>query len=218
MPTLETAIRLIVIGQEFLIAVVFLFGNGARATRISGTLLVLSIAGHLYASDIVLRNSIPLVAPVAILLALIVPYCLWLFARAVFEAPWPKPVLMYACALVGMVVWGIYLADDALNPAWISAVSIVMHVLALIIVAHAMWLTILGRPDDLIERRRTFRLFFVVIVSIQVAAVLIVELALGRSTPPPWLELTNIIIIAILTIGLAIPMLRLNSEFFEPEP
>ena len=36
MPTLETAIRLMVIGQALLIAAVFLVGKGGRAARVSG--------------------------------------------------------------------------------------------------------------------------------------------------------------------------------------
>ncbi len=218
MPTLETAIRLFVMGQEFLIAAVFLSGSGGRSARISGALLTLSIMGYLYTSDVVLSNSIPFVTPLALLLSLIVPYCLWLFARAIFEAAWPRAVLIYLFALISIVVWGIYLLGDAIEPIWSNAANIVMHVAALMVVAHALWITLQGRPDDLLERRRTFRLVFVVIVALQVTAVLIVELALAGTTPPTWLELTNVIIIAVLTVSLALPLLRLNIEFFGPEP
>ena len=215
MPSLETAIRLVVIGQELLFAAVFLFSAGERVARFSGALLILGVAGHLYTSDRVLINSIPLLTPFAILLGLIVPYALWLFARAVFEAPWPKAVVMYACALVVIVVWGIYLAEDVLDPSWAQTAGIIMRILALMVVLHTLWLTLRGRPDDLIERRRVLRLFFVGIISLQVAAVLIAELALGGALPPGWLQLSNVIIIAILTLGLAVLMLRLNHEFFE---
>ena len=217
MPGIETAIRLIVIGQGILIAAIFLFGSGGRAARISGALLMLGIVAYLYTSDVVLQSSIPFVQPATVLLALVVPFFLWLFARAVFEAPWPRQTVIYACALIGIGVWVIYLADAALNPIWHDTASKVMRMLGLLVVANALWLTLKGRPDDLIERRRTFRLFFVVIVSLQIAAVLVVELALSDAPMPRWLELTNVIIIAALTIGLAIPMLRLNAEFYELE-
>ncbi len=215
MPSLETALRLIVIGQELLIAAIFLSGSGARAARISGAMLVLSVAGYLYNSDLVLRGSIPVLLPVIMLFAMITPYCLWAFARAVFEAPGPKRWVVVLFVSIGAVVWGIFVGRDAVGESWVNFANIVMHIVSLVIVVHALRLTLLGRPDDLIERRRSFRLFFVVIVSFQVAAVLLVELTLGGAAPPPWLELTNIIIIAVLTLGLAIPMLRLNAEFFE---
>ena len=215
MPTLETAIRLIVIGQELLIAAVFVFSAGERIARFSGALLMTSIAGYLYTSDLVLIDAIPLLTPLAMLMSLIVPYALWMFARAIFEAPWPKPVVMYACALVVIAVWGIYLAEDALNSIWFRTASLVMRIMALMVVMHTLWLTLRGRTDDLIERRRTLRLFYVGIIAIEVAAVLVVELALGGAIPSGWLQLSNVIIIAILTLGLAMLMLRLNHEFFE---
>lgn len=92
-----------------------------------------------------------------------------------------------------------------------------MRVLKLLVVAHALWMTLRGRPDDLVERRRALRLFFVGIISLQVGAVLVVELAVGGELPPGWLQLSNVIIIGILTLGLAVPMLHLNNEFFELE-
>jgi len=215
MPTLETAIRLVVIGQELLIAAVFIFSAGERIARISGALLMLSIASYLYASDPVLRDLVPLLTPVTILFAIIVPFFLWLFARAVFEAPWPKPVVMYTCVSLIVIVWGVNIAQDVLNPNWVRTADVVLQLLKLLVVAHTLWMTLRGRPDDLIERRRALRLFYVGIISVQIAVVLIVELVHGGSLPPGWLQLTNVIIIAVLTLGLAMPMLRLNHEFFE---
>jgi AraC-like DNA-binding protein len=217
MLTTETAIRLIVIGQEFLIAAIFLFGNGTRAARISGAALMLSVAGYLYGSDTSLRGAIPELLPAVILMAMIVPYCLWAFARAVFESPWPKWWVTSAFLSVGVVVWAIFVAGEYGRSNWANSANVVMHVVSLTIVLHALWLTAKGRPDDLIEHRRTLRLYFIVVVAAQALLVLIVELALGTTAPPAWLEFGNVIIIAMLTIGLAIPMLRLNPEFFEPQ-
>jgi len=215
MPTLETAIRLVVIGQELLIAAVFLFSAGQRIARISGALLMLSIASYLYASDPVLRDLVPLITPLTILFAIVVPFFLWLFARAIFEAPWPKPVVMYVCVSSIIFVWGVNIAQDVLDPNWVRAADVVLQLLKLLVVAHTLWMTLRGRPDDLIERRRTLRLFYVGIISVQIAVVLVVELLHGGSLPPGWLQLTNVIVIGILTLGLAMPMLRLNHEFFE---
>ena len=216
MLTTETAIRLIVIGQEILIAAIFLFGNGTRAARISGAALMLSVAGYLYGSDTNLRGAIPDLLPLVILLAMIVPYCLWAFARAVFESPWPKWWVTSAFLSVGVVVWAIFVAGEYGSSNWVNPANAVMHVASLVIVLHALWLTAKGRPDDLIERRRTLRLYFIVLVAAQALLVLSVELALGAERAPAWLEFGNVVILAMLTIGLAIPMLRLNPEFFEP--
>lgn len=203
-----------VIGQELLIAAVFLFGNGARAARVSGALLMLSVAGYLFTSGTALRISIPLIVPFTSLLALSAPYCVWLFSRAIFEAPWPRQVIVFAAATIGIVVWGIQLGDGSQDVVSANIAGIFMRVLSLGIVAHGLWIAVKGRPDDLIERRRSFRLFFVAVIAVQVTAILITELVLTGVSPPAWLELTNVIIIAIMTIGLAILLLQLNKEFF----
>ena len=217
MPTLETAIRLIVIGQQLLIAAVILAGVGSRAPRFSGVFLMLSFIGYVYMSDPALPDAIPLISPVTALLAIIVPYCLWLFARAVFEAPRPHPVIVLSCVLIVAGMWFIFLAGESVPELVQRTANPVSRVVALFIIGHAVWITLKGRPDDLVENRRTFRLFFVVVVSIQMAAVLVAELVLAGSAAPAWLDMTNVVIIEVMTLGLAIPMLQPNGEFFESE-
>jgi AraC-like DNA-binding protein len=214
MLSVETAIRLIVIGQELLIAAVFLFSDSGRAARISGALLMFSVVGYLISSDDVLRNFVAHMSSIALLLSLLVPYCLWLFARAMFEAAWPRPWLMIASIVVVLVVWYSFKDGYAVSRFWTTSLSILMHVLSLAIVAHALWIALGGRPDDLVERRRSYRLVFVVVVSVQVASVLILELAYGAQIPPSWLQLVNVVSIAVITIGLALPLLDINAELF----
>lgn len=86
---------------------------------------------------------------------------------------------------------------------------------ALFVVGHALYMAATGQDDDLIEKRRRFRVLFIGAVALQVAAVLAVELAVG-DFPPGWLNTLNVIVIAILTLVLAIPLLRLSKAFFRP--
>lgn len=213
MIALEPAIRLLVIGQELLIAAIFLANAGSRALRWSAALLMLSVVGYLVTSSPALRESVTWILPVSMLLAVGVPYFLWLFARAVFEAPWPHPALATAALLVGLGAWAANLVDGLSGTVLQTIVEFVMRGTALAIVVHVLWIAATGRPDDLVERRRSFRLLFVGIVSAQVIAVLIVELVLAGASPPPWLELVNVLIIAGITIGLAVPLLRVSPEF-----
>jgi AraC-like DNA-binding protein len=212
----DIAIRLMVIGQELLIAAVFVFSANerARAARIAGALLMLSIVGYLVTSSVQLRDHLPLLMPFMTLLALAVPYCVWLFARAIFEAPWPNSVVIYAAALVGVSAWSIHQSGMPPDTMLAKFAGGAMRIVGVVMVAHALWIAAKGRPDDLVERRRRFRLFFIAAISIQVIAVLIVELFWLGSEPPSWLSQTNVAIIAILTMGLALPLLRLSPEFF----
>lgn len=216
--TLETALRLAVIGQELLIAAIFLAGSGSRSARISGALLLLSIAGYLINSDPVLRAAVPALLPLVVLLAIIVPYCLWLFARAVFEAPWRNSWLVAGFGAIALLSWVVFVFDFSVAVSLRSTANTVNHVTALIVVAHALWLTGKGRPDDLVEARRRFRLLFISLVAAQVTAVLVAEMLLGSAPPPGWLSLGNVLVIAGLTFGLAIPLLRPDPAFFAPAP
>ena len=215
MSSFETALRVAIIGQEILIAAVLLFGRGSRIARISGALFLLSVSAYLIVSDPMLSQAADFLWPLLTLLAIIVPYCLWLFARAVFEAPWPRWWILAGFTLLAVCVWVIFIGGDSPGSEWINVASIVRHIASLTAVAHALWIAAKGRPDDLIERRRRFRVFFIVIVAAQVGAVLVAELLL-RGAEPDWLVLLNVSVIAVLTVGLAIPLLRLNPEFFAP--
>lgn len=217
MPSFETAIRLLVIGQELLIAVIFLAGRNDRVVRVSGALLMLGVVGYLWMSNANLRESVPSLQPLAVLLSMIVPYCLWVFSRAIFEFPWPNRWMLGTPVLVGLVVWLIFINGETLGQEMFDRANIVKYVVSLSILLHALWFTLAGRLDDLLEGRRVFRLFFVVIVGVQAFVVLLVEFVLG-GRPAGGLDLVNTLIIAVMTIGLAVPLLRLNPEFFAPEP
>ena len=218
MLTLETALRLMVIGQELLIALVFLFRSGRLSIRIGGAFLMMSIIGYLCVSSDDLSNLVRAFLPIAGLLGIAAPFAMWNFARAIFEAEWPHPALVGIVVLIGLSVWGLWLASDSIDSSINAAAGVVMRLTSLSIIGHALWLTLRDRPDDLIESRRVFRLLFVGIISLQIAAVLVVELILGGSPAPAWLDFTNVLAILILTLVLSIPLLRLDSEFFETQP
>ena len=54
MPDLETAIRLIVIGQDLLIALILMLGRGRRDVRYAAATLLLGVVAYLYMSSRVL--------------------------------------------------------------------------------------------------------------------------------------------------------------------
>jgi AraC-like DNA-binding protein len=213
--SLETALRVAIIGQEILIAAVLLYGRGGRAARISGALFLLSVSAYLIVSNPLLSEAATFLLPLLTLLAIIVPYCLWLFARAVFEATWPRWWILAGFGLLAVCVWVIFIGADSYGSDWVNVASIVTHIASLTAVAHALWIAAKGRSDDLIEQRRRFRVIFIAIVAAQVGVVLVVELLL-RGAEPAWLVFLNVSVIAVLTVGLAIPLLRPNPEFFAP--
>jgi AraC-like DNA-binding protein len=213
MSSFETGLRLVVVGQALLIAAVFLFGRGRLSARLSGAMLLVSVAAYLLVSDPVLRNALSILAPVLILLSILIPHSLWSFARALFEARWPSRWAIVIFVLLAIAFWAVSLAEGRVSEGIMSAADRVRYIASLVIVGHALLIAARGRPDDLIERRRLFRVFFIVIVALQVGTVLAVELFIGE-LQTGWLTVINVTLIAMLTFGLAVPLLRLDREFF----
>lgn len=213
MSSFETGLRLVVVGQALLIAAVFLFGRGRLSARLSGALLLVSVAAYLLVSDPVLRAAVTGLLPVLGLFSILIPYALWSFARSVFEAPWPNRWVLATFIFLALGFWVLFLIESG-APQWLVLVAERLRYMAsLVIVVHALLIAARGRPDDLIERRRLFRVFFIVIVAVQVGTVLAVELFIGE-LQTGWLTLVNVTLIAILTFGLAVPLLRLDRDFF----
>ncbi len=145
MSSFETALRIAIIGQEILIAAVLIFGRGNRIARLSGALFLLSVSAYLIVSDPVLRQAAAVLLPLLTLLAIIVPYCLWLFARAMFEAAWPRWWVLGGFGLVAVGVWVVFIGEDGFGSEWVGAASITMHIASLTAVAHALWIAAKGR-------------------------------------------------------------------------
>lgn len=217
MSSFETGLRLVVVGQALLIAAVFLFGRGRLSARVSGAMLLLSVAAYLLVSDPVLRSAVPILVPLLALFSIVIPHSLWSFARSVFEAPWPARWIVGLFIVLALTFWVLFLLGDAVPPTVDLVAERTRYLASLVIVAHALLMAARGRPDDLVERRRLFRMFFIVIVSVQVGTVLGVELFIGE-LQTGWLTLINVSVIAILTFGLAVPLVRLDREFFPRLP
>jgi AraC-like DNA-binding protein len=215
MSSFETGLRLVVVGQALLIAAVFLFGRGRLSTRLSGALLLVAVAAYLLVSDPILRDTLSLLVPVLSLLSILIPHALWSFARSLFEAPWPNRWVIATFVSLALTFWALFLMGDDLPRIAAVVAERTRYLASLFIVAHALLIAARGRPDDLVERRRLFRMIFTVIVALQVGAVMAVELFIGE-LQTGWLTLINVSAIAILTFGLAVPLLRLDREFFAP--
>lgn len=214
MPDLETAIRLIVIGQELLIALILILGRGRRDVRYASATLLLGVVAYLYMSSRVLGAFDSPFISLAALFAFAVPYSIWAFARALFEAPMPRRPVVVLFLFIGLASWLVFLGRSLAGANALLVMEILRHVASLMVVIHALWFTFAGRLDDLLEARRRVRVIFVVLVSSQILAVVIAELALGPTQPPGWVNLLNVIVIGVLTLILGVPLLQLRPDLF----
>ena len=212
---LDTTLRLVVIGQELLLIVTFLSQPGDRQARASAAAMLGCVIAYLCVSNPVLAERLGHAEVVLEMLALLVPHALWLFARAVFEAAWPRRWVLMTFIAITLAVFVLFGLSRSHGDHWDTAGFLLAHFASLVVVLHALYLAHSGRTDDLVEGRRRFRSVFVLLVGLQVTAVLLAELLLGLAAPA-WLSLLNVTVIAALTLGLSIPILRLNPEFITP--
>ena len=216
--SLETAIRLIVTGQVLLIALLFFTGKGSRSVRIGGGLLVLSVVGYLFRTSAELSTALSSVLPLLNFFSMATPYFLWLFARCVFDSPLPRVWIMAVFVVVNLACWLVFSFGESLGESILQSATVVWRMTALIVLVNTLWLSAIGRRDDLLEKRRRFRSIFVILVSLQAIAIVFVELIYGLALPPPWLTMVNVIMIGVLALGISVPLLRLNEDFFPERP
>lgn len=140
----------------------------------------------------------------------------YLMSRAIFDDRFQFR-LWHLGLLAVMELLGAWhrLAEQLLPEAWAQPVSanlpLVLHQLAsLAITLSALFLAFHGRADDLVEKRRRFRDFFVGISGAYILLVVGTEIVLQNRAPHPVLELANVTAIFFISFAFALAMTRLR--------
>ena len=205
--TIDTAMRLIAIGQLVLIALVVARSKAPRATRAATALLLLGVAGYLVNSGEFLRGGPALLwAPVA-LMANLAALFLWLFAHMLFELPIDRRIAVGAFTVL-FGSWLVFVFARQFD--WIAAIG--QHLMSLLLAAHSIVIALRERRDDLVESRRRFRVGFVLVVGVQMLAVVMVETWYGFGRAPAWLMLVQSLIIVAAVLGTGAALLDTDAE------
>ena len=205
-------ISLAVIGQQLLIALVFLKGSPRDKAQWLGSLLLFSAMAYLVQSNPALRTALAFFWPITAALALATPYLLWEFSIAIFEIRSVPAYIRIPVYAVPIFAWVILITDLINVTSLLRFSETLHHIVALALIAHAVVSVYSDRRDDLLEPRRRYRALFILFIALQAAAVLIVELIFGFASVPDWIEITNVIMIALLTLGLMYPLLRIDGD------
>ena len=222
--TLDQALRLIAVGEMALVALIVGRSKAGRAVRRSSVLMLAGVIGYLLQS---IGDPGPTLAGIVLELgASLTGLAVWLFAHALFSrrADW-RLATVIGTALAGVVLVHAGYAAPAggtCPPAvlWIDRLG---HGIEAGLVLHALAIAILGRADDLSEKRRRFALAFVGIVAGEALVVVGGEAWFGEAGEPVALRLAEalLIIAAGLVIGGA--LLDADAELIgidrpDPEP
>ncbi|MFS2109236.1 helix-turn-helix domain-containing protein [Sphingomonas sp. Sphisp140] len=207
----DTAMRLMGVGQLLLMAAVI--GRSAAPARIrwATIALLVCVAAYLAIVSPALHLWRSLAWPVIQLFSLNAPLALWVFAHLIFERPVDKRLFGLAFA-VTLVDWLLFARALYVTYEMPVAAGAVQHGIAFLLAAHAIAIAIANRGDDLSEKRRMFRLGFVIVVGVQTLGIVVVESLYDLLRTDIWLMLlqSSTALIAILAFGVA--MLSANAE------
>ncbi|MFA6219232.1 MAG: helix-turn-helix domain-containing protein [Erythrobacter sp.] len=205
-PGWEIIVRLVTIGAILLLLALTLGGEVRRPIRIA-------LVGLLTGSTCYLLNSAPQFSlPRQIRLwidmfSIFTPFWTWLFARFLFERePAPRLVAAFVGALLAS--WFATYFLPRTGPMGFVAI----HLVSLVLLADLFFTAWSGRDDDLIERRRTIRLWLPVLLAVQAGGILVYELVFGTDTPLPIVTLLNSLSILAVTVFAGSVLLQTDPE------
>lgn len=202
-------VRMIALGAALMLLALIASNEARRALKLPLIGLIIGVIGYLI-------NSTPLTAPQSVfdpwidLVSITTTPFIWLFARELFERP-PERRIVIATAAVMLVGW--FLSNFLLFTGRTG--FFILHIVSLALIIDLVRVGFFEREDDLIEQRRTIRLWLPLLVAAQAAGILIYELAevafdIDSRYPP--VQLLNSLIIAVLILFSGIALLRSDTE------
>lgn len=212
---LDSALRLMAIGQLMLIALVIGRGRAPRPIRIATAALLLGVSAYLALATPILRRADGPFWAIVQLGAQSTPMMLWIFAHLLFE----RQINRLALGL-GIVVqfgcWLIFGLIDRGHFAFIG-ISVVQRSVSLALIGHALLIAIRERGDDLIEKRRRLRVGFVVIVGTLAIMVLVLEMVFGFRQSDVRISLPQAFAILVAVTAMGTALLQSDPDLlFDP--
>lgn len=212
MEALDTAIRLMVVGQIIIISLV-LAARGPRTVSIPLVLLQASVAGHLVKSSSVLIAAMPALEVPVFLLDMAAPFLVWACANVLFEFNRPPAWVLVLFTAPTIAACTLVIATGN-SPVLLRTAAISF---SLVVVLHAIYSVVRGVLDDLSEPRRMFRFCFVTCIAVVAAFILAMELVFVVQSPPAWLPLANALLIAAVYLAISVPLMTRPSDLLPAE-
>lgn len=173
---IDSAIRLLAIGQLLLIALVIGRGKAPLPIRAATVALLLGVSGYLTITTPIFLNLRGPFWAIVQLAAQSTPLLLWIVAHLLFERRINRAVLAMGTAMVLCCWAGFALIDSPGGRFWIA---LAQRGVSLGLALHAIVIALQERGDDLIEKRRRLRIGFVILVGLGAVMVLVVEMVFG---------------------------------------
>ena len=213
---IDSAIRLLAIGQLMLMALVIGRGSAPRPIRLSIAALLLCACAYLVISTPIALDSGSVLLRVTALAAQATPLMLWVFAHLVFERPL-RPGLVAGGVAILFSCWLGFLLSGHLPNGYGLVLSTVQRSTMLLMTAHAVLIAVRERGDDLVEKRRRLRVGFVVVVGLLAVMVIVVEMMFGFRLTRASITLPQALAILVATMAMGAALLQSDPDIlFDP--
>ena len=203
---IDIYVRFIAIGACLLLAVMGIAGNIRPRLKWTFIPLVIGVIAYLINSAPQFDFAKPVNALVDYL-SLSTTFFIWLFARGLFEREPPRWAVL-SVIVIFSVSWAFgHFVRPELQLGFYA-----IHLVSLTLIADIFYSGWSGRSDDLIERRRTVRLFLPLLVGIQAGSILLYETVTGGAIANAALQLGNAVWIFAMVCFAASACFRADEE------
>ncbi len=202
-------LRMIALGAGLMLLAQIVANSVRTAIKWPLVGMIVGVIGYLV-------NSTPLAAPQGIfdslvdLVSLSTPFFIWLFARRLLERDPDRRVIIGAA---GVLLFAWFIANFL---PWTQPVGFfVVHLASLALIVDLVRVGVFERDDDLVEQRRTIRLWLPLLVAAQAASILIFEMieVIGAVDERSMIaQLINSIIIVVLMLFAGLAVMRTDPE------
>ncbi len=138
-------------------------------------------------------------------------FCVWLFALSLFKNNFRLRIFHW---IGGLIVCGFMLAERFVYFSWLNGLptwwAAVVNSLAFLMVSHLFIVTLIGRNDDLLEKRRASRLYLIFIITISA----ILTILLGSILLPEHQPTVNVISLWPAIVGISIWLIKIEPQAF----
>lgn len=203
---IDFLVRMIAIGAALMLIAQLAGGEVRAAIKLPLVAMIIGVIAYLINVSPLMLADGPL-DPFVDLFAISSPFWIWLFAHRLFESE-PDKRILYGAA--GALFLGWLVANFV--PGMGRFGFYFLHVIALALIADLVRVGLGERQDDLVEQRRTIRLWLPLLVAAQAGGILLFETIVGFSGRYPVVELINAVLIFLLTIFSGIALLRTDPE------
>ena len=157
-------------------------------------------------------DSSPWLVHIVVIPAILVPALFWLFSLALFQ-DWdsknqaigtPRMALLLVYFIIAYAGYWLDQADSGGSGVVVLPLAVLSNVFRVAFMLHALAVILAEWQQDLVEARRHLRRMFLAVGGAYILVVICVEMILGSTPAPLWLEVGHSLLLVVLFTAIAV--------------